>query len=624
MVRVHGQWVRRLLPALLLVGVGALVWAPSLRCGFVWDDHWFIEQNYSLRRLSDVPRYFFDYRTMATEGADEVARLFRPIRNLSYFLDYRCVGLDPRWWHAHSVLLHLLNAVLLLWVARRLLGLPAALAAAGVFVVHPVASEAVVWVKCRDDLLAGAFVLTGFGLWLRWRPDWRWWRVAALAGICLLACLSKVQSVFFPVLLVLAEWVLPSDSAGSGARKGPRIAIGAAALAAVAYVLWQHAVLRRSAQTEPLAGSYVLTVVNTMRALANDLRQMVTGGPLLADYSGFDVAQAWWDPRIAGAVLLLLSVAGVALAARRELPVFALGVAWIFAAMGPVTNLLPMMQFAADRYVYAMLPGYALAMGALFQAGGKRSPRFAAAGLALLLAVYAWGARARIPVWTSDLSLFTVTARDAAQDAARPQKNLVMALLEQGRAQEALTPAGILYDIAVKNPAGRLNDEQRAECAAILGRVHLLLNQRDAAEEFLKQAETWNPTYAVPALYRGVWAGSRGDHTVAVAHMLRARDLSPGDPEILLNLGHAYRNLGRIAEALRCYRDAAEASKGTADGYLEWAALEWGQGRLDLSREAYEKGLLRFPGHPELVRWHSECLRQLGAQRNEAQSATRP
>jgi hypothetical protein len=69
-------------------------------------------------------------------------------------------GLEPAGFHAVSVLLHALVAVLAGLLARRAgAGAAAAALAASLFAVHPVVVEPVAWVVGQKDLLAAGLLL---------------------------------------------------------------------------------------------------------------------------------------------------------------------------------------------------------------------------------------------------------------------------------------------------------------------------------------------------------------------------------------------------------------------------------------------------------------------------------
>src|SRR5512141_2730528 len=74
----------------------------------------------------------------------------RPLTQLTLWLNYQVGGTDPLLYHLVNLLLHL-GAVLLAWEClKRLLPAAAALAAAGIFAVHPLQAEAVNYVWARS------------------------------------------------------------------------------------------------------------------------------------------------------------------------------------------------------------------------------------------------------------------------------------------------------------------------------------------------------------------------------------------------------------------------------------------------------------------------------------------
>src|SRR6185503_19028861 len=95
---------------LLLAAVCLLVNLPSLRPGFIHDDHKIIEQNERIRDLSVAPRLFLS--GYWTTGDVEVPGLYRPVTILSFALNHAVSGLRPFPFRAINLLLHLLNTLL--------------------------------------------------------------------------------------------------------------------------------------------------------------------------------------------------------------------------------------------------------------------------------------------------------------------------------------------------------------------------------------------------------------------------------------------------------------------------------------------------------------------------------
>jgi hypothetical protein len=94
---------------------------------------------------------------------------YLPLHLVSYMVDYSLWGLSPFGFHLQSVVLHAVNAVLALWVVRRLFGsLAIGAITALLYAVHPSQVEAIAWVSIRKDLLSTAFLLLTFSS--TWRP----------------------------------------------------------------------------------------------------------------------------------------------------------------------------------------------------------------------------------------------------------------------------------------------------------------------------------------------------------------------------------------------------------------------------------------------------------------------
>ena len=110
--------------------------------------------------------------------------------------------------HLTNVGLHLGNTVLLFGVTSWLLGPWVALVASGVFLQHPLMSEAVSYASARGDLLVTTFTLAAIWLAVSWTDRAGFWRLAGCVGCVALAALSKeIGLIGAPLVgLVLLTW----------------------------------------------------------------------------------------------------------------------------------------------------------------------------------------------------------------------------------------------------------------------------------------------------------------------------------------------------------------------------------------------------------------------------------
>lgn len=138
-----------------------LVYGVSIGHQFVFDDTSLVVGNELVQLpLSRAHELF----TSAAEGIS-----YRPLRIFSYMVDYRIAGgLNPAVFHASNLVWHAITTIAVYALASLTVGsFTGALAAAALFAVHPLGSEAVVYVAGRRDLLCTLFVLLGLLCWCR-------------------------------------------------------------------------------------------------------------------------------------------------------------------------------------------------------------------------------------------------------------------------------------------------------------------------------------------------------------------------------------------------------------------------------------------------------------------------
>lgn len=589
----------------------ALAWGGTRANGFVWDDDFFIVSNAALRHLDNVPRFFWDPDTTAGRGMAADFRIFRPLRNLSYALDYRLVGLAPAWWHLHQLLLHTLNAALLAGLARRAgLRADAALVAGLVFALHPAQSEAVAWVKCRDDLLAAAFSLGAIWVWsggpagARPRP-----RVATTAGLVLLACLAKEQAVVLPLVLTSWDAAFPRQrsmepgSAGAAARA--RLCwrqIAVLTVPVVVYVAWRQAFIGRLSQTESLAGNGWDTMLTMVVAFAGYVRLLLFPARLLADYAGMAAIHSLRDPAFLGSLALVAAV-GAGLWALRRRAEIAVGLLWTLLFLAPVSNVVPMMQYMAERFLYLPMIGFALAAGFAWDGLRRRAPRCAMLAAVGVLAAAGLRAHARVPVWHDAVALHRTTYEDSGRRAFRQGKCLLAALLSAGRVHEAAPLARELLARAERDPQARQDAVVRAELHRRLGLALVRLGQREDGRAHLLKAGDLDPINAGIRVDLALVDAEAADPAAALAWLDRAEALEPGSPLVAHNRGIALQALGRNGEAEAALRRAAAGSDADPAAHLALAALLWGEGRVAETIPIYRDALRLDPRNAEARRW---------------------
>lgn len=426
--------------AIVAVAVVA-VHAPVLRNGFVGlDDPERIAENGALEVGSPGEALRMAFSPAANRAYPQ------PLTWLSFAADRALFGTAPAGYHAEGVLLHALNAVLLLLLLHRSTRRPwAAALAALLFGVHPLTVEAVAWATERNTLLAGAFALASLHAYATYAATGRrrWYLAAAAAFAASL--LAKPWLFPLPlVMLALDAWPLGRSSrpAGDGAlRQGcgrlaleklPLLAISVAAGAAAIWI----ASFRSPDAPEP--PPLALRLANAPVALVRYVWKLVFPRDLAVLYP-FPDDVPLWAALLAALALVAATLAAVAL--RRRAPALLAGWLWFVLLTAPTLGLVQagVWPAMADRFAY--LPVMGLLFGAVFALPlplrWPRPARLAAAAAGgAAVAALALATRAQIPRWRDTITLLTHTS-EVAPNHGEYDLNLGLALLEAGRLEEA-------------------------------------------------------------------------------------------------------------------------------------------------------------------------------------------
>ena len=148
---------------LVLAAVTVAVYSRSFDGPFIYDDLSAIVKNPHTRALWPL--------TTALTAPPRNAATARPVVALSLAINYQISGLKVWSYHALNLLLHVVCALLLMALVYRTLGRPdippwlaqhrggLAMTVALLWAVHPLNSEAVVYVIQRTELLVSLFCL---------------------------------------------------------------------------------------------------------------------------------------------------------------------------------------------------------------------------------------------------------------------------------------------------------------------------------------------------------------------------------------------------------------------------------------------------------------------------------
>ncbi len=574
------------LALLLIVGSGLAAYLPAFEASFHLDDGPSIRDNAALRRLDPVPTF-----------------RFWPTRFVTYYsfaITFRFANLDPAPYHAGNVVIHLVNALTVFLLLKRITtkGSPLpALFGALFFLLHPVQTQAVTYVVQRATSLAAGFYLLFLLFYLKSRDGGRgrtaFYLLSLLAAAG--ALLSKEFAVTLPAALLLAELTVLRDRppAGKSGRAGRLLPFFLLVLAVPALYLLHRGNLYYNDPAGISRGGYLLT---QSRVLATYLRLLVLPVGQRVEYD-YTAVVSFFEPLVIICLSLLttLVIAAIFCLRRKNLRPAGFGIAFFLLALLPESSLFPIGDAMVEHRLYLPLFGTAAVFAALLAArtgyGRTRLILPAAAVFAL-----GWLTYNRNLAWESPV---TIWEANAAREPRHPRirGNLGKAYLDRGRYERAAEEFRKMIELD-PSAVGAYNN------LAVIYIDHLKDYRR--AEKYIEASLALFPDYPAGYLNRGVIHLNNRRLNPAIRDFEKVIELDPENLLAHFNLGACYINLGDMhsreaASLLAAGREKEAREKGEtareeydqAEKYLRRGIELWpedGRFYLLLSRICRERG----------------------------------
>ncbi len=538
--------------------------SPVLRADFVnLDDPFFITGNDLVRGGGPIPfRGIFSEQLFTPH--------YKPLVYLSWAVEQRLFGLEPFVLHLDNLLLHALNAVLVLLLTLRIFqrlapesahNRLAAFAAAALFALHPLRVESVAWAVQRKDVLFALFYLAALLVYVRHSEDRGVWRGSVGALLFLLALLSKQTALTLPIALLALDYLLGRRPRGRLLlEKWPYLTVLPIGL----YLYGLHGLLGSgSLRLLPSAGAEAGQVAGPLSLAAG---QVVSICYRLTAWIGrtllpLDLSPAYPVPELGRSAeypghlwlypVLVVAALGAAFYSSRRGRVAAFGLSFFLITISPALVLgASETTFVSDRYTYIPSIGLTIMAGAGLRWLSGRRPgavpwvRWALAAVVLVLALATYR---QAGVWKDSTTLWEyVLSRHPQTGAAWHGRGLV-------RQQEGDLEGAI----ADHREAVRL-DPRHAWAWARLGDIYRSLERLEEAERAFGRSIEAAPNYTRAYNMRGLTRFALADYRGAIEDYTKALALEPGAWEVLDNRAQARLRIGDLRGALE---DSLRASR---------------------------------------------------------------
>ncbi len=513
--------------------LAALVYLPSLRNGFVFDDHTLLLRSPLVR--GPLWPYWFSTRPLD----------YQPVSYTLLWLGWRLFGTWAPGYHALDLACQV-AVVLLLWRVLRRLAIPGAWLGAAIFALHPVGVPSVAWISETRNLVSAALALFSFELYLRDDEAPAKARLLGSLGAFAAAILAKGSVVVLPVFLLGAGWWRRGRlHRADFARTLPFFALALLSGLVTIWFQWSKAMVDVAA--EPL----VARLDGAGWIMALYLWKALVPTNLMLVYPRWEAGNVALS--FAATLAVVCAVAGAWMLRRRVRGPFA-WLAGVVVATLPVSGIVPMawhlMAPISDHLQYlALMPTSAALGAAVTLLPGSRAAR-ALAGAALL-AAFGTSTFERCAVFRSDETLWADNLR--------------------------------------RNPGAEVVHAELAELARERG-------DAEAARRELLEAARLTSDPAAAHLDRGQVALERGALSEAAGEFAEAARLSPSTSGGVRGLAECLDRMGRRPEAIAGLRDLLARLPDDADARAQLGVLLAHDGDLEGAVRELERAAALRPG----------------------------
>ncbi|MBI2469734.1 MAG: tetratricopeptide repeat protein [Planctomycetes bacterium] len=601
-------------PYFILSIISIIVFCNTLGNTFVYDDSVTIVNNNLIKNWKNFHTLFsFNYFILSGELS------YRPLVTLTYFIDYSLWGLNPSGFHLTNLLLQTANTLLFYVFLKRVMRANLlAFFSALLFTTHPVLTETVNSISYREDLLAALFFLIAFTLFLKINEQssrgvkFILYYAGSLCSY-LLSLFSKEMAITLPILLILFDIFYSSsgNSLRTLIKKLKSIYIGYFCITGfylfIQFVVFRHVYVRLDQTRQSLFAM--------LKVLASYIKLLFLPFNLNADYVVPPVTTGIVSFVISA--FLVTAVIIITIRMCKNNRHYRFFILWFFVALLPVSNIIPIGNVMAERYLYLPIMGFSVIIGIFVNSFNFKKPS-TAIWFTIVIITLGTLCICRNGVWRDELSVWYSTVKREPR-SARAHHNIGVVHSAKGfydyaefeykktleinpRDTEAHYNLGNAYER--KDMLGAAAKEYQeaiqynpyyADAYNNLGSIYKKRLFFDKAAELYKRAIRCNPFN--PNYYNNLGLAYHETklYREAVGEFTKAIKINPKIPSTHNLLGNTYKEMGNVNAAMVEYKTAIELDAAIADSHNNLGIIYTNTGLLEDAIQEFETAIQLDP-----------------------------
>ncbi|HJN56536.1 MAG TPA: tetratricopeptide repeat protein [Candidatus Woesearchaeota archaeon] len=563
---------------LLIILLSIISYFNIFQNEFVWDDHDFILDNPDIRSFSNIPLFF----------TGDVDGLYRPLRSFHYTFVYSIAGKNEFLYHFNSLFFHMLISILVFFIIyeitnKRSISLIASL----IFAAHPIHTGRVTNITAGFDLFGIFFMILSFYLYVKFSKfnKKKYFLFSLLFFI--IALFASEEAITLPLLIVLYGFCFNKEMF-KNIKNNIIKNYSAFFIAALLYVILRFFALGiRGRMEEYLAGSFYLTMLTMLKAYVYYIHLLIF--PInLTLFHDIKIAGSFFNFNVLISFFILVIVLILTLKFYKNRILF-FSVFWFFIALIPMSNILSLQVFMAERYLYVPSIGFSLLLSyflfsiyniKLKNLEQRKILRYGVVVfIILLLGFYALRTIDRNADFKNNLTLWSKTVKTSPNNS-KAHNNLGFTYEHLGEGKKALEE----FEIAVKLRPDNF------KALTNLGAVYANLKRYNESVFVLEKAieiRQYDRTYdKLGLVYVEI-----GDEENAIEQFNEAIKINPRYAKAHNDLGTVYGRIGEFDLALEEFNTAIKIDKDYADAYYNLGILLEFLDEEDEARKNFENAL---------------------------------
>lgn len=590
----------------VVVFTSIVVYHNSCYCGFVFDDISAIKDNRDLRPHTPLINILFNDFWGTPMHKEQSHKSYRPLTVLTFRWNYMFQQLEPMGYHLVNMLLH--SVVCLMYFRMCSMFVPelSSFAAAMLFAVHPIHTEAVTGVVGRAETLSSIFFLAAFTLYCKSGKSKKAtdWKCLSISMLCVAtAMLCKEQGITITGVCAVYEIFVQQKVRLPEIKHMVKTAI----IGKTAYHLpWSNEATKR---IFVLAVTTICLLLVRLQIMGSQLPVFtrfdnpasVTHTPIRQLTYHYLISLNLWlllfpcdlccdwtmgtvplvvsitDPRNLATITayaFLLTFLFIAFNSdnRQQSAVILMGLAFLILPFLPASNLFfPVGFVVAERVLYMPSMGFCMLIAYGWNIlADKKGKKLTTLGLAALILAHGSKTYVRNWDWETEYSIFMSGLR-VNQRNAKLFNNVGHALEGQGKYTEALRYFHTAVSVQEDDVGAHIN----------VGRTYNHLKMFKEAEDAYLKAKSLLPKAKPGESYQ-------------------AR-IAPNHLNVFLNLANLIsKNSTRLEEADMLYRQAISMRADYTQAYINRGDILIKLNRTKEAQEVYERALLYDSNNPDI------------------------